>query len=155
MKLDMTKLPVWEGIAGFLVLSLAVTFFFAFRATDDDGAADGEPAASETPAGTPIPDGATIAMSMQDNFFEPADLLVEAGAGVTFDISNDGAAIHNMHIAGAGGGFGGEGNVVSDPENVGGGDTATLEWTAPEEAGQIDFQCDFHPGQMSGTITVQ
>jgi hypothetical protein len=42
MKLDLTKLPVWEGVAGFLILSLAVTFYFAFQATDDDEV-NGEP----------------------------------------------------------------------------------------------------------------
>jgi plastocyanin len=154
MKIDLSKLPVWEAIAGFLVISLAVTFFFAFRIDNDDEEANGEPA-EETPAGTPIADGSTIAMSMRDNLFDPRDLLVAAGAAVTFDITNDGAAVHNMHIAGPGGDYGGEGSVVSDPETVNGGDTATLSWTAPAEPGEVDFQCDFHPGQMAGVITVQ
>jgi plastocyanin len=154
MKLDLTKLPVWEGVAGFLVLALAVTFYFAFQATDDDEAS-GEPTETEAPAGTPIPDGSTIAMSMQDNFFEPADLLVAAGAAVTFDITNEGVSIHNMRIAGADGSYNSDDDAVSDPETVNAGGAATLEWTAPEEAGQIDFQCDFHPGQMAGTITVE
>jgi plastocyanin len=152
MKIDLTKLPVWEAIAGFLVLSLVVTFFFAFRLDDDKE--DGEEAAPETPAGTPVPDGSTIAMSMQDNFFEPADLLVAAGATLSFDITNDGTAIHNMNIAGPGGSYS-DGNTVSDPDSIDSGETATLEWTAPAEPGEVDFQCDFHPGQMSGTITVQ
>jgi cytochrome c peroxidase len=153
MKLDLTKLPVWEGIAGFLVLSLAVTFYFAYQVGDDDEAS-GEPA-QETPAGTPAPDGSTIAMSMQDNFFEPDSLLCAAGAGVSFDITNDGTAIHNMRIAGPDGSYNSDDDAVSDPDTVSAGDTATIEWQAPDEAGEIDFQCDFHPGQMSGTITVQ
>jgi plastocyanin len=154
MKLDLTKLPVWEGIAGFLVLSLVVTFFFAYR-IDNDNAAGDEPTASETPAGTPAPDGSTIAVSLVDNAFEPENILIAAGAGVTFDITNDGNAIHNLRVAGPDGSYNSDDDAVSDPDQVRGGDPATLEWEAPAEAGEIDFRCDFHPTVMTGTITVQ
>jgi len=155
MKLDLTKLPVWEGIAGFLVLSLAVTFYFAFQATEDDEA-NGRPDGSPTPAATsPGSDGA-LSVSMGDNFFEPDALTVTAGETVTIDITNDGSAIHNMRIAGADGDYNtDEDGAVSDPEIVPGGSDATISWEAPAAAGEIDFRCDFHPDVMIGTITVQ
>ncbi len=46
-------------------------------------------------------------------------------------------------------------DIVSTPDLVSPGETAVLEWTAPEEPGIINFRCDFHPGVMVGTITVQ
>jgi plastocyanin len=153
MKLDITKLPVLEGVIGFLLVVTILTFVGAFAAVNGEDEGEEEPAV-ETPAGTPAPDGSTLTVTMVDNAFEPDQFVVAAGAGVIFDLTNDGAAIHNMHIAGPDGSY--ESDVdVSDPDQVSGGETATLEWTAPAEAGEIDFQCDFHPGQMVGTITVQ
>ena len=35
------------------------------------------------------------------------------------------------------------------------GDTGTLTFTAPDEPGEIQFRCDFHPDVMTGTITVE
>jgi plastocyanin len=155
MKLDLTKLPVWEGIAGFLILILAVTFYFAFQATDDDGGG-GDPGVSETPLPVVTPVDGRVQVSMRDNFFEPDAIGVAAGEAVTFDITNDGGAIHNMHIAGPDGDYDtDEDGAISDPELVSGGDAATLTWEATAEAGEIDFRCDFHPDVMTGTITVQ
>ena len=158
MKFDITKLPIGEMMIGFLVLALAITFVAAFAATgDDDG---GEPAVSETPAGSPSAgptgggDGA-IAITMGDNFFDPNAVTVDAGASVTFDLTNDGVAIHNMRIAGSDGQYNTGDDAVSDPQLVTGGGTATLAWQAPGAAGEIIFQCDFHPTDMKGTITVQ
>jgi plastocyanin len=30
-----------------------------------------------------------------------------------------------------------------------------LDWTAPDEPGEVPFQCDFHPTDMLGIITVE
>ena len=160
MKFDITKLPVGEMIIGFLLVALAVTFVGAFAAVgdDDDG---GEPAVSATPGGeTPAPTGdgnggGNIAVSMGDNFFYPNEITLDAGASVMFDITNDGTAIHNMRIAGPDGKYSTSDDAVSDPQLVTGGGIATLDWEAPGDAGEIIFQCDFHPTDMKGTITVQ
>jgi len=157
MKFDITKLPVGEMMIGFLILALAITFVGAFAATGgDDG---GEPAASETPAGSPTAGptggGGTIAITMTDNKFDPDAVTVAAGDSVTFDLTNKGVAIHNMRIAGADGSYNTGDDAVSDPQLVTGGGTATLSWQAPGSAGEIIFQCDFHPTDMKGTITVQ
>jgi plastocyanin len=92
---------------------------------------------------------------MTDNKFDPAAFTVSAGASVTFDIANKGTAIHNMRIAGPDGKYSTSDDAASDPQLVSGGQTATLEWTVPGDAGEIIFQCDFHPTDMKGTITVQ
>ncbi len=99
---------------------------------------------------------------MGDNFFRPTDVTVAAGETVTFNIENQGAALHNMHVS-----VDGEyadsvcetdGEApCSDPNTVPGGQTAVLEWDVPADAAgaQVPFRCDFHPAEMTGTITVQ
>ncbi len=34
------------------------------------------------------------------------------------------------------------------------GQTTALEFTAPTEPGEYAYQCDFHPAEMKGMITV-
>ncbi len=154
MKFDIAKLPVLEGLIGFFLVVLAIGFIGAFAAVDSGGD-EGKPAASQAPAGTPAPDGSTLAVSMQDNSFDPDAYIIASGASVTFEITNDGGAIHNMHVAAPGGDYDGDVAVASDPDQVSGGEKATLAWQAPAEPGEVDFRCDFHPTEMTGTITVQ
>ncbi len=159
MRFDITRLPVGEMLVGFVLAATVGTFVLAFAFANGGG---GGPAASESPAATATPPpgetppaGGPIAVSQGDNFFEPKEVTVKAGASVTFDITNDGAAIHNMHVAGADGRFDTADDVVSDPNLLRGGGTATLAWTAPAQAGDVPFRCDFHPTEMTGTITVE
>ncbi len=160
MKFDITKLPVGEMMVGFLLLVLAVTFVGAFSATGDGG---GGPAASASPGGsasasagpTASGGGGGNSITMTDNKFDPTKLSVTAGASVTFNITNKGTAIHNVRIAGPDGKFNTGDDSVSDPQLVPGGQSAKLAWTAPSQAGDILFQCDFHPTDMKGTITVK
>lgn len=159
MKFDITKLPVGEMIIGFLLVALALTFVGAFAATNKDAVGGlvasatpggGSPAASPTGGG-----GGNLAVTMTDNKFNPTEFTVSAGASVTFDATNNGTAIHNLRIAGADGEYNTSDDAVSDPQLVTGGGTATLAWDAPADAGEVLFQCDFHPTDMKGTITVQ
>jgi len=159
MKFDITRLPVGEMLIGFVLAATVLTFVAAF-AFAGGGAGEG-PAASESPEpgetpppATP-PAGGAIAVSQGDNFFDPKEITVEAGASVAFDITNEGAAIHNLRIAGTDGAYDTDDDAVSDPDLLRGGDTAELAWTAPAEAGDVPFRCDFHPVEMTGTITVQ
>lgn len=138
------------ALAALLVLSLACG-----GGDDDDDGGTGT-AAPTSPAGNGDGDGeVTFDVSMGDNFFEPAEFTVEAGAHVTFNLTNDGAAIHNMRVAGSDDKYNTGDDAVSDPDLISGGGTATLEWDAPSEAGEYIFQCDFHPTDMKGTITVE
>ncbi len=161
MKLDLTRLPVLEMVVGFLLLALIITFVGAFMATDGGGEEEIVQAsptpASPTPGGSPT---GTFALTLRDNKFDPTQFTATAGASVTFDIINQGKALHNMHISPSGDAFPealctGSGDPCSSPSRIKGGETATLEWTAPPSPGVYQFRCDFHPTEMKGTITVQ
>lgn len=129
------------------VLALAV----ALLAMSCGGEAEA-PAGNETP---PTDGSVTFEVSIGDNFFEPKEFTVRPGQTVTFNLTNNGAAIHNMHIAGPDGRYDTDDDAVSDPEMLNPGETATLEWTAPDEPGDIVFRCDFHPIEQTGTISIQ
>lgn len=98
---------------------------------------------------------ATFDVTMTDNAYEPNEFTVSAGAEVTFNLVNEGAAIHNMRVAGADNEFNNGDDAVSDPAIIPGGDSGTLTWTAPDEGGVIDIKCDYHPDDMTATITVE
>ncbi len=79
----------------------------------------------------------------------PVNITVSAGSTVTFELTNVGVALHNMHIL--------SDNV--EPKNamvqpIAGGATANLVVTFPKK-GAIKFQCDLHVPDMVGTITVK
>ena len=99
---------------------------------------------------------------MGDNFFDSNDITVAAGDTVTFNLTNEGTAVHNMHIAGPDGNYSDDlceldgADPCSDPNVVTSGQTAVLEWEVSGESGAvIAFRCDFHPLEMFGTLTIQ
>ena len=159
MKLDLTRLPVGEMMVGFLIVSLLVTFILAFALVDSGTDTTGD--AATDVASTAIPGRADIAMG--DNFFDSNDITVAAGDTVTFSLTNEGAAIHNMHIAQPDGNYTGEGNCqvggadpCSDPDVIRAGESAVLEWIVPDASGTaISFRCDVHPVEMTGILTIQ
>ena len=162
MKLDITKLPLGEALIGFVLGAVVLTFVLAFAFTTESGLGDKTVTGSPTPGATPTPaetpsgtPAGGIAVSMKDNLFEPAELTVKAGASVTFDLKNEGVAINNMRIAGSDGSYNTGDDAASDPNLISGGATGKLDWTAPDQPGQIKFQCDFHAPAMAGTITVE
>src|SRR5947209_2871997 len=134
MKLDLTRLPVLEMIVGFLLLAIGVTFAGAFAATGGGG---GGEAVSASPTATPgqspsgSPTGNPYALHLTDNKFDTTGFKLSAGASVTFQITNDGKATHDMHIAGPDGAYDTSDDAKSDPDAIRGGKTATLKWTAP------------------------
>jgi plastocyanin len=164
MRLDLAKLPVLEGVIAFLGLMVVITFVGAFAATGDGGESSAV-SESPTPRESPPPDGSppptgNIAIAMHDNSFDPNEITVAAGESVTFDISNEGRALHNMHIAGEGGDYTedfceGGGDPCSDPNRLAAGETGTLVWDVPDVTAEVDFRCDFHPREMTGTITIE
>ncbi len=151
-------------LSAFLILGIALLAAACSSDGDDDDGATGEtPAADETPADDGDDAGpVSFDISMGDtvepeitNFFEADTFTVSTGQEVTFNITNDGVAIHNMRIAGADGEYDTDDDTVSDPDLFQAGDTGTLVWTAPDEAGEIIFRCDFHLRDMIGTISVE
>ena len=127
-------------------------------ACGDDDETGGEPAAS-FPAGGGGEGGEAdveeFDLLLGDNTFDPTDESISGGNLLQFNISNGGAAIHNVRIAGADNVYNNEDDVVSDPSLLNAGETAVLQWPAPVGGGTFDFRCDFHPEAMAGTITVQ
>jgi hypothetical protein len=67
---------------------------------------------------------------------------------------NKGKVIHNLHIAGADGRFGTEDDTVLGQPVVNPGESATIEWTAPAQAMQLEYRCDVHP-EHRGLISVR
>ena len=98
---------------------------------------------------------ASYNVSMGDNFFKPAEFAVKAGEKITIRLKNDGIAVHNMRVAGADGKYNTDDDALSDPDLLSPGDSGTLEWTAPDKAGEIELRCEFHPTDSTGTIKVE
>jgi plastocyanin len=164
MKLDLTKLPVLEAIIGFLVIMIVVAFVGAFAATggaSDEGhavTASATPRPSPADGETPPPVG-PIEVILRGNRFDPDEITVQGGSTATFEITNEDGSFHNMHIAGPEGDYTEDfcegGDPCSDPNRIAGGDAATLIWEVPDSPGEVDFKCDFHPQEMTGTITIE
>jgi plastocyanin len=146
-----------------LILGIALLAAACSGGDDDDGGSGETPAADETPADDDDNAGpVSFDISMGDtlepavtNFFELNEFTVSPGQEVTFNITNDGIAIHNMRVDGGDGEYDTDDDTVSDPDLFQAGDAGTLVWTAPDEAGEIIFRCDFHPADMIGTISVE
>ena len=141
------------GLMAMVALSMAAVACGGSDGDDDNGDGGGP---TVTGGATTADDGGPVSfdISLTDNVYEPKEFTVDEGAEVTFNITNDGTAIHNMRIAGADNAFNTADDAVSD-QIVAAGATSTVEWTAPEESGVYDFQCDYHLPDMSGTITVE
>lgn len=131
--------------------------FAAVHDEGEDELVNGEPTAT--------PDGVIDAIVMGDNFFVYNDVTapeigVAAGQELTFEITNGGRALHNMHIGDTGGNFAvefcavGDPEPCSDPDEIFAGDTATITFRL-DEPGTYSFRCDFHPLEMVGTIRVE
>ena len=116
------------------------------------------------PSGEPIVIEGEVTLEMGDNFFQldgqqSPVLEVSVGQEVTIDLTNDGQAIHNMHVVGVDNTYdvsfcevGGDA-PCSDPALMAAGDEGTITFRF-DEAGTFDFRCDFHPAVMTGQIVV-
>ena len=138
-------------------LTVAAIAVAACGGSDEDGSGNGAttPPAATTPSGDGGGGESELDVSMGDNFFEPAEFTLNAGDVVTFNITNEGTAIHNMRVAGEDSEFNTNDDSVSEEEIITATGTTTLQWTAPDEPGVYDFQCDYHVPDMAGTITVE
>lgn len=89
---------------------------------------------------TPANPIATTSVSLQDNQFNPADILVSPSAVVTFT-NTDGIA-HNVTFSNQ--------SIASVPNWTSGARTAAM----PAAPGTYSYTCTIHAG-MSGTVKVQ
>jgi plastocyanin len=149
--------PGWQ-IAGIFVLAAAVLTGGAIwaLANEDEGSAEhaaeepgGEEPGGESPGGAASGENVVL---MDDNFFaleeggeENPTLSVVAGEETTLTLQNVGSASHNMSIS--------DGEFESEPINISGGESGEITFTL--EAGEYDYQCDFHPTEMAGTVQVE
>jgi plastocyanin len=160
------NVPGWQ-IAGIFVVAAAVLTGGAIWAISEEDPSRAEEPSAEEPNGEPGgespggggPAGENVVL-MDDNFFaleeggeENPDLSVPAGEETTLTLDNVGAAAHNMRIAGADGEYNTDDDAESDPTLIAGGQSGEITFTL--EAGSYDYQCDFHPTQMLGTVVAE
>jgi len=99
------------------------------------------------------PQDGVVEIAMEDNEFADNYLRVAQGESVTIRVTNEGAAVHNLRIAGIDGVFGTEDDAVTTPDAIEAGAVGELTF-APQAAGAFTFQCDFHPNEMGGQVVV-
>ena len=126
---------------------LALTLGTALLAAACGG---GSSAIRITPAGA----GATLDITVGDNFYRPDEFRVQAGQRVTLKVKNEGQAVHTVRLAGPDGRYETDDDTQIDPPMIKPGETVALAWTAPTEPGTYNFRCDYHP-EETGTITVE
>lgn len=157
MKLD--RLPIGEGLVGFLLVSLVITFILAGNTLGNpDDEAVAEPSASAGPSASGGPGPGELEITMTDNKFDQTALTAAADTEVSIPLTNNGAAVHNVHVSDADGKFSGDfctaggPTPCSKPPRLNGGSTGTLDFNLP--AGTYQFRCDYHATEMKGTLTI-
>jgi nitrite reductase (NO-forming) len=93
---------------------------------------------------------AKLDLSSSDNKFSQTAISAQVGKPVTITLANKGAAMHNLHVVGL---PGADGKDVQTPL-LEGGKSASVTFT-PSKAGTYKFQCDVHPAEMTGTLTIK
>ncbi|MGH2962653.1 MAG: plastocyanin/azurin family copper-binding protein [Solirubrobacterales bacterium] len=122
------SLPRWSAIA---ILAVAASIGLAACGGDDDDedtAAETTETTEETAAGG----GETVDVSATDFKFDPSDPSVAPGE-VTFNVSNDGEAPHNLEVEGPTGG-------AELPEDLQAGDSGEFSVDL-SEPGSYRFYC--------------
>ncbi len=113
-----------------------------------------EPTGEVPEAGDEEPVDVTFDVSMGDNFFEPAELEVEAGQKFRINLTNAVEFIHNLRIAGPDGEYETGDDLVSTPKFQTGGESGELVGQI-DEPGVYSFRSDSQSTEMTGTITVK
>jgi plastocyanin len=119
------------------------------------GQAQAQPAATPGP---PVEISGDVTLEMGDNFFSldgsiNPTMQVAAGGSVAFSLPNNGQNIHNLRIAGPDGEYSTDDDFISDPDTITSGSEGTLEISF-DAGGTFIYQCDFHPTEMLGEITI-
>lgn len=135
------------------VVLAAIPLALAACGDDEDDSDSGTTAAQTTTDDTTASGGGgggggeTVAISETEFAIDPAEVTTQAGE-VTFDITNDGSALHNLEI---------EGNGVEEvSDDINGGESTQL--TVNLEPGTYEMYCAI-PGHaeqgMEGEVTVE
>jgi plastocyanin/quinol monooxygenase YgiN len=147
------RMPSWALASGGLTVAAALLGTAAWAAVATDPARGEHAAGEETP--TPA---AEFFVGLQDNKFTVTDITIPPGQDVVLPLRNQGKAIHNMHVS-VNGQYDqticetGGPAPCSDPSQIRAGQEGTI--TLNLAAGTYNFRCDFHPTEMTGTITVR
>lgn len=112
-----------------------------------DGAPVPGAAAAPPAGGGDAPAAGGLAVVGTDNKFDKTKLEATAGE-VTISFKNSGKVKHNLSVLDKKGG-----KTLAEGKIIDGGQTDTIKFTAA--AGSYYYQCDLHPDQMTGTITVK
>jgi uncharacterized cupredoxin-like copper-binding protein len=118
---DYVLANIEPGVSGELVIRFDAPGEYEFR---DEQAIEGvapvtgrvivgEPVVSLDPAATPAPADISLDVSATDTAFQPAALRVEAGKSFRINLTNNGALVHNLRIAGPDRAFRTEDDVAS------------------------------------------
>lgn len=120
----------------------------------------GQKKAAATPSASVVPvaltDGATVTLG--DNYFQINNeqnppLTAAPGQAINLTLHSTGSNPHNFRIDGPDGKMSTPDDIVSNPDQINAGQSATVAVNLP--AGTYNYHCDFHPADMKGTITVQ
>ena len=134
---------------GLLAAALALALGTALLTVACGGGSSGK-AIRITPGGA----GATLDITVGDNFYRPNEFRVQAGQRVTLNVTNEGVAVHTVRLAGPDNRYETDDDTTIDPPMIKPGETVVLVWAAPNKAGAYNFRCDYHP-EETGTITVE
>ena len=105
--------------------------------------------------GEPAPAGGGNTIVAQGTTFETEEITATAGETVSGTLENQDSVVHNIAY------YESE-DDTSDPSaafftsnDAGGNESVEFEFTAPEQAGDYPFICDYHPTTMTGTLIVE
>jgi plastocyanin len=126
-----------------LTLVLAAGVVLAGCGDDDDGIVDDIGVDDDGDAGTAEngETGETVTITAEDFSFDPTEVSLTAGEEATLEVENAGNVGHNLTI-----------EDLDVDADVGAGGSTSVSVTP--DAGEYEFYCGFHPGQMTGTLTV-
>ena len=115
----------------------------------------GAPLGTAPPGGTPMvatpqPQLVTLAVITRDYVYDTTNLQMERGREFSLTLTNRGSATHSWHLLGV---RSRDGREVAT-RHVPGGESDTIRFII-DTPGQYDYQCDIHPAEMRGKLTVQ
>jgi plastocyanin len=135
--------------SGVALIAVAVALGIAACGGDDDDDTTAATTGTTGATGTAGPAGETVDLTATDFEFSPADPTVKAGE-VTFDLTNDGAAPHNITVEGPSG-------KESIPTDLQSGEEGELTVDL-DESGTYTFYCPVGNHRelgMVGEVTVE